>query len=274
MSVKPLISSEIDQFYTIAAEDKRLSYGLGPLEFERNQELILRFLPPGGGTILDIGGGPGVYAEWLAGLGYDVCLVEPVNRLVLQAQKRASKSEKSFRVMRGEARALEFSDGFADVAILHGPLYHLQVRAERVKAMQEALRVLKPGGVLLGFAINYPASTLTGLLNGMIHQPLFYRMCIEELTTGRHNTTVSWPGILPEAYFHRPQELQAEAMDAGLKNIELFAVEGFIWLDGSYFETRSNPIKKEAMMALLRQTEQDTGLMALSPHVMLSGRKP
>lgn len=273
MPGKTLISSEIDQFYTTAAEDKRLSYGLGPLELERNQELISRFLPDGG-IVLDIGGGPGIYAEWLAALGQEVHLVEPVNRLVQQAQKRALKSKKSFGVVCGEVRALDFGNGFADVVILHGPLYHLQSRADRIEALREASRVLKPGGVVLGFAISYPASTLTGLMNGLIHQPLFYQMCTEELVTGRHNTAVSWPGILPEAYFHRAEDLQAEAADAGFQKIELFAVEGIIWLDGSYFETRSNPAKKEAMMALLRQTEQDPGLMALSPHIMLSGRKP
>ena len=55
-----LISKELEEFYKNAAEEKRLMYGLGPLELERNQELIGRFLPKKGGIVLDIGGGPGV----------------------------------------------------------------------------------------------------------------------------------------------------------------------------------------------------------------------
>jgi len=273
MPAKSLISDEIELFYASAAEDKRLTYGLGPLEFERNKELIGRHVPAKTGFILDVGGGPGIYAEWLAGLGHVVTLIDPVSKLVQQAQKRASKLKKSFKAILGEARRLDFPDNTADVVILHGPLYHLQQKGDRIKALQEARRVLKPGGVMLGFAINHTVSTLTGLLNGMIHDPRFYAMCQSELTSGIHNPPASWPGILPEAFFHKPQELNDEVMEAGFTHTELFAVEGMVWLDSKYFETRSTPEKKEAMMNLLRSTEQTPELLSFSPHLMICGRK-
>lgn len=268
-----LISSEIDLFYAGAAEDKRLSYGLGPLEFERNKELIGRYLPAKGGIVIDVGGGPGVYAEWLAGLGHTVNLIDPVHKHIQQAQKRASKLKNPFKASIGEARQLDFADNSADVVILHGPLYHLQLKSDRIKALTEARRVVKPNGVMLGFAINHTVSTLTGLLNGMIHDSQFYAMCQSELTTGIHNPPASWPGILPEAYFHKPGELSNEVSEAGFTAMELFAVEGMVWLDSKYFETRSTPEKKEAMMNLLRATEQNPELLSLSPHLMVSGRK-
>jgi ubiquinone/menaquinone biosynthesis C-methylase UbiE len=273
MTTSNLISSDIDQFYADAAEDKRLTYGLGPLEFERNKELIGRSLPPKGAVIIDAGGGPGVYAEWLAGLGHHVHLIDPVNKHIQQAQKRAAKLKKSFSAALGEARNLEFADDFADIVILHGPLYHLQKRDDRLKALKEAHRVLKPHGILLAFAINHTVSTLTGLLNGMIHDPQFYAMCQIELQTGIHNPPASWPGILPEAFFHKPDELLNETAEGGFAGLELFAVEGMIWLDSKYFESRSNPEKKEVMMNLMKTTEQSRELLAFSPHMMLRGRK-
>jgi len=268
-----LISNDIDAFYAEAAEDKRLTYGLGPLEFERNKELIGRNLPAKGAVIIDAGGGPGVYAEWLAGLGHQVYLIDPVNKHIQQAQKRAAKLKKPFTAALGEARNLEFADSFADIVILHGPLYHLQKRDDRIKALKEAYRVLKPNGILLGFAINHTISTLTGLLNGMIHDPQFYAMCQSELQTGIHNPPASWPGILPEAFFHKPDELLNETDEAGFTALELFAVEGMIWLDSKYFESRSNPEKKEAMMNLMKTTEQSRELLAFSPHMMVRGVK-
>jgi len=273
MPANNLISNEIDSFYAGAAEDKRLTYGLGPLEFERNQELIARHLPAKG-VIMDVGGGPGVYAEWLAGLGHTVHLIDPVHKHIQQAQKRAAKLKKPFKASLGEARQLDFPDSSADVVILHGPLYHLQKKEDRLKALHEAYRVLKPNGVLLGFAINHTVSTLTGLLNGMIHDPQFYAMCQSELQTGIHNPPASWPGILPEAFFHKPDELLDEIKEAGFSNLELFAVEGMIWLDSKYFESRSNPEKKAAMMNLLKTNEQNRELLAFSPHMMVCGRKP
>ncbi len=268
-----LISNEIDRFYAGAAEDKRLTFGLGPLEFERNKELIGRYLPASGAVIIDVGGGPGVYAEWLAEMGHNVLLVDPVNKHIQQAQKRAAKLKKPFKAELGEARNLDFPDDSADLVILHGPLYHLQLRADRIKALREAHRILKPNGILLGFAINHTVSTITGLLNGMIHDAQFYAMCESELKTGIHNPPANWPGILPEAFFHKPQELTEEVYEAGFNNLKLFAVEGMVWLDSKYFESRSDPGKKEAMMALLKSTEENRELLSLSPHLMVAGGK-
>jgi ubiquinone/menaquinone biosynthesis C-methylase UbiE len=268
-----LISTEIDSFYSGASEDKRLTFGLGPLEFERNKELIARYLPAGNLFIIDVGGGPGVYAEWLAEMGHNVHLVDPVRKHIQQAQKRASKLKKPFKVLLGEAGSLSFPDKFADLVILHGPLYHLQLRDDRIKALNEAGRVLKTGGVLFGFAINHTVSTITGLLNGMIHDKQFYAMCMSELKSGIHNPPASWPGILPEAFFHKPHELMDEVLEAGFTDPSLFAVEGMVWLDSKYFESRSDPAKKEAMMNLLRSTEDNPDLLSLSPHMMIFGRK-
>jgi ubiquinone/menaquinone biosynthesis C-methylase UbiE len=273
MTINNLVSIEIDQFYSGASEDKRLTYGLGPLEFERNQELIGRYLPAANSVIIDIGGGPGVYAEWLAGLGHNVQLIDPVSKHIQQAQKRAAKLKMPFKASLGEARNLDFADNSADLVILHGPLYHLQLRGDRIKALKEANRVLKSNGVLLGFAINHTVSTITGLLNGMIHDPQFYEMCRSELETGIHNPPANWPGILPEAFFHKPHELTDEVLEAGFTDTKLFAVEGMVWLDSKYFESRSDPQKKEAMMALLKSTEQNPELLSLSPHLMICGRK-
>jgi hypothetical protein len=99
-------------------------------------------------------------------------------------------------------------------------------------------------------------------------------MCQSELETGLHNPPASWPGILPEAFFHKPNELTAEVSEAGFTDTCLFAVEGMVWLDSKYFETRSDPQKKEVMMALLRSTEQSPELLSFSPHLMISGKKP
>jgi ubiquinone/menaquinone biosynthesis C-methylase UbiE len=268
-----LISKKLETFYTEAAEDERLNYGLGPLELERNKELISRFLPKKGAIILDIGGGPGVYSEWLTNLGYTVYLVDPVEKHIRQAKKRSAKLKTPFKAILGVAAALEFDKNSADLVILHGPLYHLQEYSDRLQALQEAYRVLKPGGLILAFAINHSVSSLTGLLNGMIHDPQFYAMCMEELSTGLHNPPAAWPGILFEAFYHKPVELIAEVTKGGFTGVELFAVEGIIWLDSKYFETRSNPVKKQAMMNLLYQTQQNAELLALSPHLMACGVK-
>ncbi|HVI48729.1 MAG TPA: methyltransferase domain-containing protein [Chitinophaga sp.] len=265
-----LVSEPIEQFYTGTYEEIRLEVGLGPLEFERNKDLISRFLPAGKAVIADIGGGPGVYSAWLAKAGHDVYLFDPVPKHIEQANKRSAKQRKyPFKAILGEARHLDMPDASVDVVLLHGPLYHLQERKDRIKALQEARRVLKPGGILLGFAINYTASTLVGLINGHIHDTAFLKMCLEELSAGRHNAPQNWAGILPEAYYHRPSQLAEEITEARLHHIDTFAVEGVIWLDSQYFESKADPVKKQQMLDLLKATENHAEMLAISPHMMI-----
>ncbi|MBS1504273.1 MAG: SAM-dependent methyltransferase, partial [Bacteroidetes bacterium] len=144
---------------------------------------------------------------------------------------------------------------------------------ERLKTLEEARRVLKPGGILLGFAINHSASAIAALLNGFIHTPEIYEMCRQELATGVHHPPKNMPGVLPSAYFHRPQQLKEELEEAGLTYVNTYAVEGMIWLDKNYFESRSDEKKKTAIMELLRLTESDPELLTVSPHMMIAGRK-
>jgi len=268
-----MINREINDFYSETSELDRLKYGLGPLEFERNKEIISRYLPEKGGTILDIGGGPGVYASWLAKQGFDVHLIDPVEKHINQARKKFSKLKNPFTSHLGEARKLEFQDNFADLIIFHGPLYHLQDKKDRIMALEEAKRVLKANGIILAFAINYTASTLVGLIQGVLTQPDFYKMSLTELQTGIHEAPARMAGVLPKGYYHRPEELKSEIEEAGFTHLETLPVEGLIWLDKNYFETRSDQDKKDRMMKLLQTTEKDPNLLAFSPHIASIGQK-
>ena len=171
----PSDDTEILSYYETFDEAGRLAKGSGTLEWVRMQELILRFLPPPPGVVLDVGGGPGRYSCWLAEIGYQVHLVDPVEKHVRQARK-ASKSQPRrplASVTRGDARELDHGDGIADAVLLMGPLYHLTDRDQRLKALREAHRVLKPGGLLVAKAINRFASLLDGLTKGFIDDPAY-----------------------------------------------------------------------------------------------------
>ena len=273
MSRKRLISKKTDDFYNNSSEEDRLNFGLGPLEFERNKYLIQKFLPGKNCKIIDLGGGTGKYSEWLANMGHSVWMIDPVEKHINLAQKRSDKLKNKFYVLQGEALNLEFDDNFADMVIMHGPLYHMLEKSTRIKAILEAKRVTKSNGIILGFAINYAASTLVGLLQGIIHDEDILKMCLSELTTGIHNAPHNMPGILAEGYYHKPEELKAEFEQAGMDNMQLFAVEGIIWLDKNYFSSRGDSKSYNNLLKITEITETDTNLISLSPHMMIAGCK-
>ena len=62
----PPLAAEVAAYYARGGESRRLFEGHGRIELLRTQELILRHLPRGRAVVLDVGGGTGVYACWLA----------------------------------------------------------------------------------------------------------------------------------------------------------------------------------------------------------------
>ena len=173
----------------------RLGRGSGMLEFARMQELIGRFLAPPPQVVLDVGGGPGRYACWLATNGYEVHLVDPVPRHVEQA-RAASAAQPEHPLASatvGGARSLPHGAGSADAVLLMGPLYHLPAREQRLAALREAHRVLKPGGILVAKAINRLASLLDGITRGFIDDPEFVDIIRRDLQEGQHRAACPAP---------------------------------------------------------------------------------
>src|SRR5579871_2816521 len=116
------LSREIRNFYEAAPELDRLSTGPFQLEFERTRELLLDRLPKPPAVILDVGGGPGTYAVWLAELGYEVHLIDPVEHLVNQAKERSVKAARPIAsCVVGDARELDWTGATADAILELGP---------------------------------------------------------------------------------------------------------------------------------------------------------
>lgn len=136
--------SNIEKHYNKHPEDLRLQRRHGIVEFETTMHHIHRFLKKGQ-TILDIGAGTGRYSSALMAEGYDVKAVELVRRNIEVFKKREPDAD----VVQGDARDMPFiKDGYADVTLLLGPLYHLFGDEEKLKALSEAKRVTKPGGLI------------------------------------------------------------------------------------------------------------------------------
>jgi ubiquinone/menaquinone biosynthesis C-methylase UbiE len=263
---------EILDFYGGGKEADRLARGIGPLELARTQELLQRFLPPAPAVICDVGGGPGVHAFWLAGLGYTTHLVDVTPLHIEQARQRGTQagSPQLASIEQGDARRLPFAEETADAIILHGPLYHLTEQADRRAALVEARRVLRPGGVLLAFAIGHLASTIVGLLRGAVFDDEYLSMVTQEIETGQHRRPPGWPQLLTTAYFHRPEQLHAEIEAAGLACDDVLAVQGPAWMVPDFEASWQDATRRAVILRIARLTEHEP---VFSPHMVAVARK-
>jgi len=210
---------EVRAFYVDGfREDERLRLRAhGVLERVRTQELLARFLPLPPAAVLDVGGGTGVHAEWLAKRGYAVHLIDPVEEHVAVAGELPGVVAAV-----GDARWLPQEDDSQDAVLLLGPLYHLPEREARLQALREALRVARPGSPVVATGISRYATLMDIGSDGRLTEavePFLHRLH----ATGQFRGDVVG---FTTAYFHLPDELALDLADAGLCDVEVYGIEG------------------------------------------------
>lgn len=139
----------LTRFYTgHCDEDARLRSRHGMVEFLTTMRYIGKYLKTGD-RVMEIGAGTGRYSHALAQKGYQVDAVELLEHNIEVFRQNTVPGE-PVTVRQGNALDLsEFGDNTYGVTLLLGPMYHLFTAEEQRRALTEAVRVTKPGGVLL-----------------------------------------------------------------------------------------------------------------------------
>lgn len=270
------LSDKILSFYRQTQEASRLTANAkGQLEFVRTQEIIMRYLPAPPAVILDVGGGPGPYACWLAKAGYEVHLVDPVDLHIEQAKEASSQQPEHpiASISLGDARALRFSSMSVDAVLLLGPLYHLIDKSERMLVLGEAYRVLRNDGVMIAAGISRFASMLDSFFEDRFKNPVHRDIVQNDLATGYHQNPSGDLKYFTDAYLHRPEALGAEVIEAGFQHHATLAVEGPAWLFESFKDYWTDPDLRSVVLDLIRKVEAEPSLLGMSAHVLAVGTK-
>jgi SAM-dependent methyltransferase len=264
----------IAAYYDRAPEESRLEQGPSRLEALRTRELILRHVPRPPSSVLDVGGAAGAYAFWLAELGYDVRLVDASARLVAVARERNEQAAHRLRsCVVGDARSIPDDDESADVVLMLGPLYHLIDAHDRRRALSEAARVLRDGGVVIAAAISRWASALDGLSREMLDDAAFARIVEGDLLDGHHQNPTDQLGWFTTAHFHRPDELRSEVTEAGFDVLGLYGVEGPSWILSDFADRWNAEPRRDILLRVARMLESETSMIGTSAHLLVVGRK-
>jgi ubiquinone/menaquinone biosynthesis C-methylase UbiE len=240
-------------------EDDRLhATAHGRLEFERTQELLRNHLPSPPAQVLDVGGGTGAHARWLAEDGFHVHVIDLVPEHVTVAAGLPGVTAAV-----GDARNLAEPDGHADATLLLGPLYHLVERVDRVRTLREAARVTARGGVVAAAAITRHAPLLDHGARDRVDdetEPL-----LREITeSGRHDPRLGFT----TAYFHRVDELADEMREAGLHEVRVHGVEGPLAAAVVALEREPAVDLLPAALRVARLLDGDPTLVPASPHLL------
>jgi SAM-dependent methyltransferase len=122
-----------------------------------------------GDTMLEVGPGPGAATEWLR---------HRVKRLVAVEHEEPAAEALAARyagtnveVIRGDATDLNLADATFDAAGCFTMLHHVPTVTLQNRLLAEVLRVLRPGGVLVG-SDSLPSDALHQFHEGDIYHPV------------------------------------------------------------------------------------------------------
>ena len=262
------IDAEVLAHYAEGREHGRLT-SAPSLELLRTQVLLERFLPAPPARVLDVGGASGVYASWLSDRGYRVHLIDPV-----PLHREQARADGRFSVASGDARGLAEDDGSYDAVLLLGPLYHLTERTDRLRALAEARRVVRPGGFVAAAVISRYASTFDGFFLGFIDKPGFTALMTDDLKTGQHRNPGSEPGLFTTAYFHDTAGIASEVTDSGLRLHSLLPVEGPLHWAPGIRDRLSDPAQRQVILDTLAAMEHDPAIAGATGHLLAIGQHP
>jgi len=258
----------LQAYYARGEEADRLATGLGRLEFLRTVEVIERTLPPPPAVVADIGGGPGRYTTWLSTAGYTV-----VHRdLVADHVSHVRSQHRDVDSCVGDARQLDVADDSVDVVLLLGPIYHLRERGDRVRALQEARRIVRPAGSVHIAAISRWAARLDGILVQRLHEryPALTAIVADAERTG-------WMPPAHDAAFtcatHTPSDLRDEVDESGLRLESLASLEGIAFALGDLDERIDDPSQRALLLDTLRALESIPDLLGVGPHMLATARR-
>lgn len=252
------MTMELDKYYRKFCEDKRLTRRHGQVEYITSMKYIHDYLETmENPKILDVGAGTGRYSVQLAKEGYDVTAIELVKYNLGILKSKGS----TVKAMQGNALDLSrFDENTFDMTLVFGPMYHLYTFEDKVKALEEAKRVTKVGGVIL---VAYCMNEYSVLTYGFKENNI--RACVEQgkLTDDFH--VVSQPEDLYD--YVRIEDINHIAKGAGLTRIKLIAADG----PANYMRPILNGLDEEAYELFIKYhltTCERPELLGASAHTL------
>ena len=265
----------VKEYYTesVRAEWRRLVKDAAHrVELETTLHFLDRYLPPHA-RILDAGGGPGRYTIELARRGHDVVLLDmtPANLDFARRQiKRAKVQQQVTGIVEGSIVDLaQFAGASFDAAVcLGGPLSHVLDPADRNHAVDELLRVVKPGGIV--------AVSVMGRLSVLALELMLFPQEIDMPIHAQIRETGSYYGDMgfTACHFFLPEEL------AGLFTGKRAFVETLVGLEGlgsrvdkAVNRTAKHPERWQRWLETHYRTCTHPAVIGMSEHMLIIARK-
>ncbi len=249
----------------------------GAVEFAVNRHFLEKHLEPES-RVLDIGGGPGRYAIWLAQHGHRVVLADLSAKLLQIAREKIEKAginDHIDEIVETDVCDLShWGAEYFDAVVCLGPYYHLPDPDDRETATREIHRVLRTRGLLFAALMPRLAFLQRTLAipdeRHRLMNPHFISRVLEE---GIFENDI--PGRFTSGYGFRPPDTNSFFASHGFFKIGLYSSEGIsIGIQRSLHEmAEDDPKLYQSAMELIIRTADDPSILGMATHLLYIGRK-
>lgn len=256
--------NKIIDFYTNYDEDGRLLRKSRLPEYLTTMRYIEKYLKPNS-KIIEIGAGTGRYSIALAEKGYDVTAVELVPHNI-EIIKKKIKPHYNIKIYEGNACDMSaFESETYDIVLLLGPMYHLFTDTDKHKALDEAIRVAKTGGIIYASYCNNDTA---------IYKFFYKRKILKYLDRGmikENYHTVSSPNEVFELY--RKSDIDELMKSHNVTRLHFVGVDMLSYAFGDDRLDNLNDREFEEYMKFLSNLCEREDLVGLSIHMLDIFRK-
>jgi len=175
-------------------------------DFYGLRQWVLKYTPRHG-IVLEAGCGLGRYVFYLTELGIDCIGLDFSEKAIAKIQEYQGKSKLKGKFCRGDVKSLPFADNSLSGYISGGVIEHFVEGPQ--KALEEAFRVLRPGGVAI---ISTPSLSFSQVL-------LRIETKTKRTIKGFIKKIIKFPIFQPSffQYWYTPRKLKSFVQNVGLK---------------------------------------------------------
>jgi S-adenosylmethionine-dependent methyltransferase len=262
--------SDIRAYYSTQVEKEEIRLERHQLERDITLRYLKDYLPPTG-KILELGAATGAYTLWMAQRGYTVVAVDLTPSLLQRCQERLVEAgvESLVDCRLADARELtEVPEMDFDAVLLMGPLYHLVLLEDRQRAIQQAYRRMKPGGMLFSSFISRYG--LFGDLMNNVPEWIVEQKDVRSILTRGYDDDHPRGGF--RGYFSTASEITPLHESVGFTTVIMAGSEPCISSnDESY--NRLEGEYRQLWLDVLYEISREPSMVASSRHLLYIGRK-
>jgi Cyclopropane fatty acid synthase and related methyltransferases len=222
--------------------------------------------------ILDLGGGPGRYALYLAKEKQSsVLLVDLAEQNVTYALHEAQKQDLNIRATVGDCRYIKsITSEKYDSILLLGPIYHLTKKNDRTDSIKQCISLLKPGGtIFIGFISTF--SRIIYSLREQAGEILTNDLLRSDIQKSIYRKNVYRKGP-PKFMIHPSKIMDFMKPFPEISTLDIVGCEGIL----GPFLNQSNALQSDIMDKWLDYSfliSNHKEILSYSEHLMYIGRK-